>query len=204
MMIKICGLTSFEMAEFARDKGADFLGFVFAPSKRRIQVEAAINISKQLRGVRKVGVFVNAPLAQVKEIVERCQLDYAQLHGEESADYSLQLGCPVIKAVRVNQGLNICELNSYPAEYLLLDSFVAGQQGGTGVAFDWSSVAKWRKEIVKPLLVAGGLHKENVLTATTMLQPQGVDVSGGVESQGQKDKGKIDEFIQMVRRKHGG
>lgn len=199
MIIKICGLSSIDMAQAAQTSGADLIGFVFAPSKRQVSVEAAKAISKEIKEVGKVGVFVNAPLSEVREIAEAVKLDYVQLHGEEPVDYSKQVGYPVIKAVRVRGKMDIPELNQYPAEYLLLDSFVAGQQGGTGIAFNWEEVKSWRNQIEKPLLVAGGLHKDNVQEAIDILAPQGVDVSGGVETQGRKNKEKIKAFINTVR-----
>lgn len=199
MMIKICGIVSRAMAEAAKEAGADWIGFVFAGSKRQIDSAAARDISRSVPGIGKVGVFVNAPLTEVQEIARQCKLDYVQLHGEESAAYCRSLSLPVIKAVRA-QSLSIEEVNAYPADWILLDSVSGKQFGGTGVSFAWQELQKVRRHIAKPLLIAGGLHAGNVREASGLLVPDGVDVSGGVELNGVKSAEKIYEFIRTVRK----
>ena len=188
----------------ARDYGADLMGFVFAPSRRRIGVLEAKKISCEISGIGKVGVFVNAPLAEVQEIAQECKLDLIQLHGDESPEYCRLVNYPVIKAVRVRKDLDLATLINYDVEWLLLDSFVPGQQGGTGIPFDWQHTKFIREQIKSPLFVAGGLTAKNVGEAVRILAPEGIDVSGGVETHGDKDYEKIRQFLLAARHGKGG
>lgn len=199
MLIKICGLRTLEAAQTAAESGADLIGFVFADSKRKIDVATAATISAAVKGPGKVGVFVNQPLSEVLEIADRCHLDYLQLHGEESPEYCLALNRPVIKACRVRQDFTPATIADYPAGYLLLDSFVPGQPGGTGIPFDWHAVSLRIGRPRQKFLIAGGLTPENVSEAIRILNPDGVDVSGGVETDGVKDSGKIRRFIAAAQ-----
>ncbi len=199
MIIKICGIRTLEAAQTAAESGADLIGFVFAASKRKIDVASAAAIAPAVKGPGKVGVFVNQPLSEVLEIADRCRLDYLQLHGNESPDYCRSLNRPLIRACRVGPDFTPAAVADYPADYLLLDSFVPGQPGGTGIAFDWQAISL---RIIRPrqkFLVAGGLTPENVSEAIRILNPDGVDVSGGVETEGAKDSGKIRRFIAAAR-----
>lgn len=175
------------------------LGFVFAASKRQIRPEQAAAISREVSGIAKVGVFVDAGLEQVKQIAALCRLDYVQLHGQESPEYCRRLGLPVIKAFRFTAGCTEALINAYEAEFALLDSFSPEQSGGTGKVFDWPQAQALCRGINLPLLAAGGLNAGNVAGAVSILQPAGVDVSGGVETNGVKDVDKIHQFIQAVR-----
>ncbi|WP_327078737.1 phosphoribosylanthranilate isomerase [Pelosinus fermentans] len=179
--------------------GADLIGFVFAESKRRIDVEKAHQIGQEVKGIGKVGVFVNAPLQEVQKIAEYCQLDYVQLHGEETSEYCQLVGRPVIKAFRVAPGFNLERSKEYLADWILLDSFIPGQYGGTGITFDWQSLQDFTSQSHTPVMVAGGLTPENVGTAISLLSPNGIDVSGGVETNGKKDIKKIQEFMIAAR-----
>jgi len=180
------------------------MGFVFADSRRRIDIEAAEQICCQVKGIGKVGVFVNALLSTVQEIAKRCKLDFVQLHGDESPEYCRKVQVPVIKAVRVGADFAPVVLADYDVEWLLFDSFVPGQQGGTGIAFDWERARMLRQQITTPLFVAGGLTAENVEEAVAILSPEGLDVSGGVETNGSKDLEKIKQFLIAARRAKGG
>lgn len=144
-------------------------------------------------------MFVNQPLQQVQEIADCCRLDYVQLHGDETPEYCRLINRPVIKAFRVGNNFNAAKIEAYQVDWLLLDSFVAGQAGGTGVAFDWQRTRELIRPIEKPILVAGGLTPENVAEAIRILTPRGVDVSGGVETNGIKDSEKIRRFITAAR-----
>ena len=199
MIIKICGIRTLEAAQTVAEYGADLIGFVFADGKRKIDVATAAAISAAVPGPGKVGVFVNQPLSEVLEIADRCRLDYLQLHGEEGPDYCRALNRPVIRACRVGPNFTPAAIANYPAEYLLFDSFVPGQAGGTGISFDWQT---FRLRIGRPrqkILVAGGLTPDNVSEAIRILRPDGVDVSGGVETDGEKDLDKIRRFITAAR-----
>ncbi len=199
MLIKICGICSLEAAQTAAESGADLIGFVFADSRRKIDMTTAAAISAAVKGPGKVGVFVNQPLSEVLEIADFCHLDYLQLHGEESPEYCRSLNRPVIRACRVGPDFTPATLADYPADYLLLDSFVPGQPGGTGLTFDWRSVSLRIGRPRQKFLVAGGLTPENVSEAIHILNPDGVDVSGGVETDGVKNPGKISRFIAAAR-----
>jgi phosphoribosylanthranilate isomerase len=191
-------------AQTAKEYGADLIGFVFAKSRRNISPVDAKKIAEATPGIAKVGVFVNAPLGEVQEIAKECKLDFVQLHGDESPEYCRLVRYPVIKAVRVGLDFDPLGLGAYDVEWLLLDSFVPGQQGGTGTTFDWQQTQKVREQIKHPLFVAGGLTVENVGEAIRILTPQGIDVSGGVETNGSKDNEKIRQFLLAARREKGG
>jgi len=199
MLIKICGIRSLAAAQTARESGADLIGFVFAASRRQIDVANAVSICRSITGPGKVGVFVNQPLSEVNSIAEQCQLDYIQLHGDESAQYHRSLNRPLIRAVRVGPGFNPAALETELGSWLLLDSFVAGQQGGTGIAFDWQASRQLIGRPRQKFFVAGGLNAANVAEAVRILSPDGVDVSGGVETDGTKDPDKIRQFIAAAR-----
>jgi phosphoribosylanthranilate isomerase len=175
------------------------LGFVFASSKRQITLKQAKEISRQVTGIKKVGVFVNAPLTEVQKIACECCLDYVQLHGDESPEYCRQVGYPVIKAFRIRPGFSVKDFSGYKPVLTLFDSFSAGQQGGTGTSFDWQQAQQLVQQAPKPLIAAGGLTPDNVVQAIKILKPDGVDVSGGVETNGVKDFMKIERFIAAVR-----
>lgn len=198
MIVKICGVTSPAVARAARESGADLLGLVFAPGRRQVSAEAARAISR-VPGIGKVGVFVNAPLAEVREIARECRLDLVQLHGDEPPEYCAGVGLPVIKAFRAGAPPAAPDLARHPAAWILLDSCYGGQFGGTGVPFDWQGMQAARAGLGKPLLLAGGLNAGNVREAIRLLRPEGVDVSGGVETGGVKDPAKIAAFIRAVR-----
>ena len=199
MLIKICGIRSLAAAQTAQEAGADLIGFVFAASRRQIDLASASRICKSVAGPGKVGVFVNQPLAEVKAIAEQCPLDFIQLHGDEPAEYRSNLNRPLIRAVRVGPDFDLSMLETEPGSWLLLDSFVAGQQGGTGIPFDWLAASKLIGQSQHKLFVAGGLNAANVTEAVRILRPDGIDVSGGVETDGVKDPEKIRQFIAAAR-----
>lgn len=198
MMIKICGITTIEAALAVADAGADWLGFVFAPSKRRITPEAAAEIARQLPdSIGKVGVFVNETIENIHAIAAEVGLDYVQLHGDESAAFAEKLALPVIKAFSI-EGLQAATVRDYPCEFFLIDSPGEVYRGGSGVTFDWERLLKLGLERNK-LILAGGLSAENIGAALAAVQPAGVDVSSGVETNGKKDVQKIREFVRVTR-----
>ena len=199
MLIKICGIRSLAAAQTAQESGADLIGFIFAASRRQIAVASAASICKSVSGPGKVGVFVNQPLDEVNSIAEQCQLDYIQLHGDEPAEYRRSINRPLIRAVRVGPGFNPASLEIETDSWLLLDSFVVGQQGGTGIAFDWQASRQLIGRPRQKFFVAGGLNAANVAESVRILSPDGVDVSGGVETDGTKDPAKIRQFIAAAR-----
>ncbi|MDU2065409.1 MAG: phosphoribosylanthranilate isomerase [Sporomusaceae bacterium] len=198
MIIKICGIQTSKAAKAAEAYGADWIGFVFAKSRRQVSLEQAALISQELHTVKKVGVFVNAPLNVVDAAIRSCSLDFVQLHGDEPEEYCRQVSVPVIRVVAVGAQ----EKAALPqnADYLLFDTAKAGERGGTGEVFDWNSHYSLRQTASVPVLVAGGLNEQNVGKAIANFRPDGVDVSGGVETDGSKDISKIHRFITAVRK----
>ncbi len=201
MKVKICGIRDVTTAKMAVACGAAFIGFIFyPPSRRYIEPEKVAAIAAQIKDCWKVGVFVDEDAAVVNRIAALCGLDFVQLHGHEDAVYARRIHCAIIKAYRWGDGFSAREANDYPAEYILLDSFTKGMAGGTGCTFAWQEAAKETKLLQKPLLIAGGIAKENVLQAQEIFQPFGVDVSGSLEVEGKKSFKKIQAFMDTVRR----
>lgn len=202
--VKICGITNWADAKAAIDAGADALGFNFyAKSPRRIAVSHAREIIKRMpRGVSAVGVFVNAPVKEILKTAREVNLSAVQLHGDESPQAAKQLSrqLPVIKAFRVGLSFCVDELKRYPAAAaFLLDGFDGKLRGGTGRSFDWS-LAKQAKRYA-PVIVAGGLTKENAKKAIRTAEPFAIDVCSGVEaSPGKKDLRKVRQFMKAVSR----
>ena len=197
--VKICGIRSIEAGVAAAENGAWAVGFVFAPSCRRISSADAAAIVRQLPGdVKKVGVFVNAPRDEVVQTAQACGLDMLQFHGEESPEYCRRWDLPVIKAFAVGDNFTAAALKEYDVTAYLLDSSVQGMRGGTGIAFDWDIAAGIANEI--PLIVAGGLTPDNIGTVIKKTCPFALDVSSGVETDGEKDLHKIVSLFREIRR----
>jgi phosphoribosylanthranilate isomerase len=207
--IKICGLTRPEDARLAVTLGADYLGFIFAPSLRRITPKAvgAIlrNLEKEHQGklpaVELVGVFVDADRGFIEEAALRAGLTVLQLHGDEDPEYCARFELPVIKALRIRDR-GIFELvDSYQTPYILLEPYVRGKHGGTGVRADWQLAAELVQAFPdKRFLLAGGLGPENVQAAVTTVRPFAVDASSALESRpGIKDQQKMKAFIETAR-----
>lgn len=200
VQVKICGLMNKEAIQTAVNAGADFIGFVFAKSKRRVTVEQAKELACFVPPhVKKVGVFVNEERDALEEIVHEVGLDYVQLHGDETPDFVNDLPFPVIKAFQVQSKGDLEQLESYQCDYYLLDSPAGKYRGGTGEVFDWS-LAKSYNFLNKKVLLAGGLTPENVSQAIQEVKPAGVDVSSGVETNGEKDLEKIKQFILAAKK----
>ncbi|RFU63420.1 phosphoribosylanthranilate isomerase [Peribacillus glennii] len=199
MIVKICGITTHEAARAAVDAGADLLGFVFAKSKRRIEPELAAEIIAGIKGKAKTaGVFVNEHPDEINRIQSIAGLDYIQLHGDESTDYINGLRLPVIKAFGIGKQEDLNKLASYQADYFLLDSPKGKYQGGNGIAIDQQILDPDALPLNKVIL-AGGLTPENVSSAIKAVQPAGVDVSSGVETNGMKDLDKIYRFVNNAK-----
>jgi phosphoribosylanthranilate isomerase len=202
--VKICGITNSADALAAVEAGANLLGFNFyAKSPRHISEAEAAKIRPQLpKKVEAVGIFVNAPPAEVAGLCKSLKLDAAQLHGDESAEAVSELAnrVPVIKAFRVEPDFPIKTLDEYSAAFaFLFDAAHTGQYGGTGRTTDWDVAHRAAKD--HRIILAGGLKVENVAAAVRIVRPYGIDVASGVESKpGKKDHGRLREFIQEVRR----
>ncbi len=200
--VKICGITQSQDALSAVQLGVDAIGLVFYEnSPRKVSVEQARQIVNQLPPlITVVGLFVNAERDWVQSILEQVHLDLLQFHGEESPKYCESFHRPYIKALRMQEQVNIKNFMQYHslAKAILLDSYVAGVKGGTGITFDWQKIPS---DLSKPIILAGGLTPENVEQAITLVHPYAVDVSGGVESsKGIKDQAKMTAFMRHVIR----
>lgn len=205
--IKICGITNIEDARWAVECGADAIGFVFAESPRRTTPEAAGEIMVELgSSVTGVGVFVDTPVDEVQRALDVSGCTVAQLHGEEGEECIESLApYEVVKAIRVGASLDERSTGRYKrARAILLDTYVAGQVGGTGRRFDPAVAARLVQEGWR-VIVAGGLTPENVADVVAAVRPYGVDVSTGVEAApGRKDREKVAGFIAAVRAADGG
>jgi len=200
-IVKICGIKTLPDALAAIEAGADYLGFNFYPkSVRFIEKSACAEITSVLKRehpqVKLVGVFVNSSVDEIKDILQTCSLDLAQLHGDETPEIFAQLAPHAFRAFRgipeSNAGYERDE-----APFMLIDAAVKGVYGGSGVTADWTAAAELAKKY--PLLLAGGLTPENVADAVRQVRPWGVDVASGVESApGEKDAEKMSAFVRAI------
>lgn len=200
--IKICGLTRTEDIEMVNEFLPDYIGFVFAKSRRQVSAEQAKELKNKLRpAIKAVGVFVNEKPENIAEIANQGIIDLIQIHGDEDAAYCAQLRkltqAPIIKVVRVEREDDLAGIEEFDCDYYLFDTLSSKEYGGTGKAFDHSLLHN--KEIKKPFFVAGGLNQDNVAAVIEVIKPFGVDTSGGVETDGIKDANKIKEFIKQGR-----
>jgi phosphoribosylanthranilate isomerase len=220
--VKICGVRTLDDALTAAQAGADYIGIVFVPNRRRrLEVSAARAITDGVRTAhanssRLVGLFADQPLAEVNGVIRDAALDAVQLCGSESLDYCDQVDAQVIKVVHVTAtSEDIASLAERMTDYQMaghlvtLDRMVDGLQGGTGQAFDWD-IAALLAQRGHSFLLAGGLTPDNVADAVAQVRPWGVDVSSGVETDGVQDQDKIRAFVGRAReapdpfKPHGG
>lgn len=205
--VKICGLKRVQDIEIVNNFRPDYIGFVFAPSKRQISLESAKHLKCLLHpSIKSVGVFVNEPLESLLKYEEEGIIDRIQLHGDEDIVYLKKLKkasrLPIIKAFRIKNGgcleeslvgsrtLFECEL----LDYVLLDSYHPFAYGGSGESFNWQIL----KQIHRPYFLAGGIGVENVQEAL-QYAPYAIDVSSKVETDGIKDEYKIKELLKKLR-----
>lgn len=205
--VKICGITRVEDMRAAVAAGADAIGLVFyPPSPRAVTAEQAADIVAQTPAfVTTVGLFVDPTVEQVKGVLEQVHLDMLQFHGDEEEAFCCSFQRPFIKAIRMREGTDlVAEMKRWQrARGILVDAFVEGLPGGTGVAFDWSLLPQ---ASVVPLILAGGLTPDNITRAIEQTRPFAVDVSGGVEQKdasgkslgGIKSADAIEQFMRGV------
>jgi phosphoribosylanthranilate isomerase len=198
--VKICGFTRVKDAVCAASLGVDAIGLVFyPPSPRHVDIDLAIEIVKALPVfVSVVALFVDEQEARIREVLERVTIDCLQFHGDESADACRLYGKRYMKAVRVQEGIDIPALASHyhDAAGLLLDAYHPGAKGGTGSSFDWGLIPE---QCALPVVLAGGLDIANAKLAVQTVRPYALDVSSGVEEQkGFKDALKMAAFIREV------
>lgn len=199
--------------EYANRVKPDFVGFIFANTRRKISAAQAKQFREALDAeIPAVGVFVNEDISVITSLVQNGCIDLIQLHGEEDADYIRRLrevcDVPVIKAVKVQTVEQIRQAAALPVDYLLLDTYRKGVLGGTGEAFDWELLREAKiaagdaaegELFGKPYFLAGGLHAGNLREAAA-LGSYGLDVSSGIETDGSKDFTKMVEVMELVRK----
>lgn len=211
--IKLCGMMKPYDIEYANRVKPDFVGFIFANTRRKISSAQAKQFREALDAeIPAVGVFVNEDISVITSLVQNGCIDLIQLHGEEDADYIRRLrevcDVPVIKAVKVQMVEQIRQAAALPVDYLLLDTYRKGVLGGTGEAFDWELLREAKivagdtaegELFGKPYFLAGGLHAGNLREAAA-LGSYGLDVSSGIETDGSKDFTKMVEVMELVRK----
>ncbi len=202
--VKICGLTNYRDAAAAMDMGADILGFNFySESPRFITPEKAAKIINKLPAFIDIaGVFVNESFDKIKETIDRCQLDWVQLHGDESPQFCrmfVSLNVKTMKALRVRDQTDIRKADTFFTDAILLDAFHPEKYGGTGLTFDWNIIG----HIGKRVFLAGGINPDNAAAAIE-LGVYGIDVCSGIESQpGKKDHKKMRKLFENIRHLRG-
>jgi len=198
--VKICGLTNVDDALRCIEAGADAIGLNFWPASPRCVDARMARAIVEAGGdhVQMVGVFVDFSLAQIREILLKTGIAWAQLHGTEPPETLAALLPHAYKAISVKDGSAIELARSYPGEQILLDASVPGMPGGTGRTFDWAIAAEVQKE--RKLTLAGGLTPDNVAEAVATVKPFRVDVASGVESTpGRKDPDLVKRFIDAAK-----
>lgn len=208
--IKLCGMMRHEDIVYANEAMPDYVGFVFANTRRRITRQQAKEFKWALhKDIKAVGVFVDADVQYVGELLRNGIIDIAQLHGQENQDYIERLkdmsDKPVIKAVKVTNSSDIENAARLPVEYLLLDTYKKGVLGGTGERFDWDIIEAVRDRGVgsiggKPFFLAGGLTLDNICEAQKV-GAYGLDISSGIEKDGCKDREKMLAVVDKLRRR---
>ncbi|WP_407454333.1 phosphoribosylanthranilate isomerase [Methanobrevibacter sp.] len=196
--IKICGLKRLEDINIVNKYKPDYIGFVFADSKRKVSHELASELKKNLESdIISVGVFVDASQNEILELFNNGIIDVAQLHGCEDEEYILSLKdktnnkLGIINAIEMSRGIDLNEYANTQADYLLLDS---GK--GSGKTFDWRLI---RKDLDKEFFLAGGLDISNICQAIEEFKPYAVDLSSSLETDGYKDENKIREIMEVIR-----
>ena len=200
--LKLCGMRRRQDIDYVNEYRPDYAGFILSEGFRRsIGLGTFCELASCLdKGIKRVGVFVNEPLENLLKYYPE-ELDVFQLHGDEDEKYIAQLrnhipkSCEIWKAVRVKSTADIEKWNGSKADKLLLDAFQEGIVGGTGKVADWNLITA--ANIQKPFFAAGGITAENFTVAATRLHPYGIDLSGGIETDGVKDKAKIAEITEL-------
>ena len=200
--VKMCGISKVETIPAIVDAKPDYMGLVFAPSKRQVTVEQAKTLVDELHKhyeIKTVGVFVNETIENLLKIAEEVKLDVIQLHGDEDESFiqtlKEQSNVEVWKAVQVRSVADVEKWIDSSADMLLFDAYHKDERGGTGEVFDWSSL----DEFERPFMLAGGIDSSNVARAIRTVRPYGIDISSGIETDGVKDDEKIKAFTHIVR-----
>ncbi len=202
--VKICGLTNYEDASAAIDMGADLLGFNFYPKSPRYvsPADAAEIINKLPAFIDIVGVFVNEPIEKIQEIKNLCQLNWIQLHGDETPEFCNEFRSheeKIMKAIRVKDQKDVERAEDFFTDAILLDAFDPKKYGGTGVSFDWNIIG----HIGKRIFLAGGINPNNAAKAVE-LGVYGIDICSGIEAKpGKKDKRLMKKLFESIHHLRG-
>tara|TARA_B100000945_G_C20403883_1_gene608909 strand:+ start:1449 stop:2090 length:642 start_codon:yes stop_codon:yes gene_type:complete len=208
MKVKICGVRDVKSALVCESSSADFIGLNFVPNvHRKVDISSAIEISNSINTIKKVGVFADQPIEHVVSIINQCDLDYAQLSGNENLEYCMQIGFPVIKSIKIDFNSNIRTIKETIFPQIdnlihkkiipLVESYVPGSYGGTGTEIS-IDLAKQIAENFD-IILAGGLTPLNVKNMVDYIKPWGVDVASGVESEKKQTTNQIIEFISNAK-----
>lgn len=201
--VKICGIQQLSDIEYINEIRPDYIGFVFAPSKRRITPKKAHDLIQHVSSSTCVGVFVNEDIDNVVKIVQTCPLDIVQLHGDEDASYIKQLKSkitiPIWKAIRLRSVEDIQQLHNEDVEHFLIDAYSDEVYGGSGKQFNRELLENVN---VSNYVLAGGISIENV-DEILQFHPYGIDVSSSLETNGIKDKKKIEAFMAHIENSRG-
>jgi phosphoribosylanthranilate isomerase len=193
-LLKYCGNYSFEDVQITANSRANYLGFIFAESKRSVTVHQVKQWLEQIQIPQKiVGVFVNASLEEIESVSRQVRLDVIQCHGEETPDFILTLKAAISQQIwkvvhHSENGLEKMKQYEGLVDGYVVDSKVSGQRGGTGQTFDWSSIPSYQKEAFRqqvPIFIAGGINPQTV-KELLLYQPVGIDLSSGIEENGRK------------------
>ena len=207
--VKMCGISKVDTIPAVVEAKPDYMGLVFAPSKRQVTVEQAKTLVEELHKqyavrynsetIKTVGVFVNETVENLLKIAEEVKLDVIQLHGDEDESFiqilKEQSNVEVWKAVQVRSAADAEKWIDSSADMLLFDAYHKDERGGTGEVFDWSSL----DEFERPFMLAGGIDSTNVARAIRTVRPYGIDISSGIETNGVKDNEKMKAFTNIVR-----
>jgi phosphoribosylanthranilate isomerase len=198
--VKICGLKRLIDIDIVNLYLPDYVGFVFASSRRKVTYEEAKIFKRNLdKRIQAVGVFVNEPMDNIVHLCNENVIDLIQLHGDEDEGYIISLQAlvekPIIKAIRVKSKEHVIREGISSSDYLLFDTYSTDSYGGSGVSFNRELIP----ELEKPYFFAGGLNSDNLIESIRTTTPYCVDISSGVEMDGYKDKDKVSEIINMVR-----
>jgi len=202
--VKICGLTNYDDASAAMDMGADLLGFNFYPKSPRYLTpqKAAAIIRKLPAFIDTVGVFVNASFDEIRKIIDHCQLNWVQLHGDEDPEFCRSfrsVHVRTMKALRVKDKAGIERAEDFFTDAVLLDAFHPEKYGGTGLTFDWNIVG----HIGKRIFLAGGINADNAADAVK-LGVYGIDTCSGIETEpGKKDHAKMKKLFENIKHLRG-
>lgn len=204
--VKFCGIRRLEDVTYMNAYMPDYVGFVFAKSKRQVSPVTAMALGQELHPeIKRVGVFVNEPLDTLLQIAQTAQLHVLQLHGDEDLAYITALKQSFIKqkqpyelwkAIRLKDKSSITAANTSIVDKLLLDSFTPSVYGGSGKTANWQLIQTTK--IDKPFFLAGGLTAQNILKGIKTIHPYGVDLSGGIETDGYKNREKIAEIMERL------